>query len=547
MKRNTALSAVVRDTLRRKKALTAGLAALIAASVGTSLLPPLVLEQAVNRLTAHQAVPLSLALAYFALLAVSGLLEAGQQVVITVFGQKITRALRSAMCAKLSRLPAGYFTAQDSGAVTSRFVNDVDTVDDLFTSGVISMFADACRVVSILLVIFWKSTGLGLLMLVVTPLLFALTRRFQKRMLRAQLDNRAAVARVANHVPETVRNLRTIHNLLRQQYMEARYDRFIQESYRATEKSNFYDAVYSPIVVFTSSCVIAVMMVCSAMSGGMRSFFGLSVGAAVAVIAYVGKVFDPLENIGMEIQNIQSAVAGVRRINAFLDEPERERPVSPQESPRDAAVEFDDVTFGYGGEAPVLTHLSFAVRPGESVTLAGRTGAGKSTAFRLLLGLYSPDRGRVAIGGMDAAAIPENQKRRLYGCVEQSFHAVPGTVLEQITLSDPAISRTQAEQAAALAGLTDAIAALPQGFDTPMGEGLFSQGQLQLLSIARAVAADPPILLLDESTANLDSITERRVLDALQKVSAGRTVLSISHRLSEVNEDTRIIFIGENA
>ena len=409
------------------------------------------------------------------------------------------------------------------------------------------MFADACRVVSILIVIFWKSTGLGLLMLVVTPLLFALTRLFQKRMLRAQLDNRAAVARVANHVPETVRNLRTIHNLLRQKYMETRYDRFIQESYRATDKSNVYDSLYSPIVVFTSSCVIAVMMVCSAMSGGMRSFFGLSVGAAVAVIAYVGKVFDPLESIGMEIQNIQSAVAGVRRINEFLDEPERERPVFPGKSPRDAVVEFHDVTFGYGDGAPVLEHLSFAVRPGESVTLAGRTGAGKSTAFRLLLGLYPPDRGRVTIGGMDAAAIPDSAKRRLYGCVEQSFHAVPGTVLDQITLSDPAISRTQADQAADLAGLTDAIAALPQGFDTPMGEGLFSQGQLQLLSIARAVAANPPILLLDESTANLDSLTERRVLDALQKVSAGRTVLSISHRLGEVNADTRIIFIGEKA
>lgn len=545
MKHKSGLAAVVRETLGQRKALTAGLTALILASVLVSLLPPLALERAVNLLTARRSIPLALALAYFALLAAAGLLEAGQQVLITVFGQKITRGLRSAMCAKLSRLPAAYFTEQDSGTVTSRFVNDVDTVDALFTGGVISMFADACRVVSVIVVIFLKSTGLGLLMLVVTPLLFALTRLFQKRMLRAQLDNRAAVARVANHVPETLRSLRTIRNLLRQQYMESRYDGYIQDSYRAMEKSNLYDSVYSPIVVFTSSCVIAAMMVFSSMSGGIRSFFGLSVGGAVAVIAYVGKVFDPLENIGMEIQNIQSAVAGVRRINAFLAEPERESPAAESDAPADPAVAFEDVTFGYGDGVPVLRHLSFTAHPGESVTLTGRTGAGKSTAFRLLLGLYAPDSGRVTIGGIDAAAIPEGAKRRLYGCVEQSFHAVPGTVADQITLSDPAVTRRQAEQAAELAGLSDAIAALPQGLDTPMADGLFSQGQMQLLSIARAVAADPPLLLLDESTANLDSGTERRVLDALKKASAGRTVLSISHRLSEANADTRMLFIGE--
>lgn len=547
MKPKSNLSAVVRDILRREKRLTAGLAVLIAASVLTGLLPPLVLERAVNRLVARQGIKLSLALLYFALLAAAGLLEAGQQILVTVFGQKITRGLRSRMCAKLARLPASYFTEQDSGQVTSRFVNDVDTVDDLFTSGVVSMFADACQVISVIVVIFFKSTGLGLLMLLVTPLLFGLTRVFQRRMLRAQLDNRAAVGRVANHVPETIRNLRTVHNLLRQKYMEIRYDGYIQESYRAMEKSNLYNSLYSPIVVFVSSCVIAAMMIFSAMSGGIRSFFGLSVGAAVAVIAYVGKVFDPLESIGMEIQNIQSAVAGVRRINEFLGEPEREPPAGDLADAQSAAVVFSHVSFGYGDGAPVLRDLSFTVREGESVTLAGRTGTGKTTAFRLLLGLYAPNAGRVTIGGLDAASIPDAEKRALFGCVEQSFHAVPGTVTDQITLSDPAVSSTQVSRAMELVGLSEVVAALPQGCDTPMREGLFSQGQLQLLSIARAVAADPPILLLDESTANLDAGTERRVLDALRRAAAGRTVLSISHRLGEANADTRLVFIGEDS
>ena len=167
-------------------------------------------------------------------------------------------------------------------------MNDVDTVDSLFTDGIVSMFADGCKVVSILIVIFYKSTGLGFLMLLVTPLLFAMTRLFQKRMLRAQLENRVAVSKVNNHVPETIRNIRMIHVLLREKYMEQRYDDYISESYRATDKSNLYDSIYSPIVIFVSSCVIAVMMVCAAMGGGIREFFGISVGTAVAVISLCG-------------------------------------------------------------------------------------------------------------------------------------------------------------------------------------------------------------------------------------------------------------------
>ena len=190
------------------------------------------------------------------------------------------------------------------------------------------------------------------------------------------------------------------------------------------------------------------------------------------------------------------------------------------------------VTFGYG-DKPVLEDFSLTVKQGEQVMLVGRTGAGKSTVFRLLLGLYPPQSGTVTIGGVDVAAIPDGQRRTCIRCVEQHFSCGPGTVLEQITLNDPQITGEMARNAAKLAGIDDAIQALPEGYDTVCTDGMFSQGEWQLLSIARAAAADPAVLLLDEITANLDAETEERVLEALRQASRGRTVLSVSHRVYE--------------
>ena len=534
MKRKPAMVQAAGQAAKGAPWVTGAMAAAIGASVVLALLPPLALESIVNGLAGGQGVPLSGALGYFALLAAAGLAEAAQNVTITIYGQKVTHWLRRAMCAKLDRLPAAYYAAQEPGAIASRLVSDVDAVDALFTNGILSMVADGCKVLSILAVIVWKSRGLGVLMLAVTPFLFWLTRRFQKRMLSAQMEHREAVARVNHCVPETIQNIRTIHTYGRQRYMEERYDRAIQQSYRAMERSNWYDALYSPIVVFTSACVVAVMMALAASGGAMRQWFGMEVGTAVAIIAYVSKVFEPLESIGMEIQNIQSAWAGIRRIDEFLAQPER--PASRQDLTLEvlrrapAAIRFQNVDFGYG-EEPVLQGLSFTVEPGETVTLVGRTGAGKSTAFRLLLGLYEPQGGQVTVCGQPAGAIPDRVKRGLFGYVEQSPRLVDGTVADQIALFDPAIGRQQVRQAAEQVGLHAAIEALEQGYDTPAREDLFSQGQLQLLSIARAIAADPPILLLDEMTANLDGQTEAAVLAALEQAAAHRTVLSLSHRL----------------
>lgn len=524
--------AAVRMAAASHRFLTVGTVLCVAASVAASLLPPLLLARVIDRLTAGLPLSFLAVLLYFGSLALEGVLTSAQESLLVLFGQRMTHALRSEMSRKLSRLPAGTLAEQNPGEVAARFSGDVDTVEALFTSGIISMAADACRIVSIMGVIAVKNTGLALILLLVLPLFAVFTRYVQKRMLAAQLDNRRAVAAVSGQVPETLHNIRTIRALGLEDYMERRYDRCIGDSYAAMERTNFYDAVYSPVVLLLNAVVVGIVMLLSASGNAqLLTLFGMSVGTSVAVINYISRIFAPIESLGMEIQTIQSAMAGVRRIDAFLDQPERTIPPARREAAR-GDVEFAHVTFGYG-ERHILKDFSMTVKQGEQVTLVGRTGAGKSTVFKLLLGLYQPEAGTVTIGGVKVGDITDRERRTCIGCVEQHFSRVPGTVLEQITLGDPQITGEMARAAAALAGIDAAIRALPEGYDTVCTEGIFSQGEWQLLSIARAAAADPAVLLLDEITANLDAETEARVLEALRRASAGRTVLSVSHRVYE--------------
>ena len=536
MKRNKkpGVFAAVRAAAASHKLLALGTVLCAAASVLASLLPPLLLARIIDGLTGGIPLAFTAALMYFGSLALEGVLSSGQETLLEIFGQKMTHALRSEMSVKLTRLPASTLSAQNPGEVAARFSGDVDTVEALFTSGIISMIADACRIISIFVVIAIENAGLALLLVLVLPLLAIFTRHVQKRMLKAQLENRQAVAAISGQVPEAIHNIRTIRALGLESYMEKRYDKRIGESYAAVEKTNFYDAIYSPVVNMINVAVVGIVMLMSAFGNAqVLTLFSMSVGTSVAIINYISRIFTPIETLGMEIQTIQSAMAGVKRIDAFLAQPEREIPAEDvsKKGPR-GDVALTHVTFGYD-DRKVLSDLSFTVKSGEQVTLVGRTGAGKSTVFKLLLGLYKPEKGTVTIGGVDVSQISDGARRSCIGCVEQHFARVPGTVLDQITLGDPSISRDMAQNAAQLAGLDPVIRTFPDGYDTPCSDGMFSQGEWQLLSIARAAAADPAVLLLDEITANLDADTEARVLDALRRASVGRTVLSISHRVYE--------------
>lgn len=557
MKCKKSVSGMILLVMRKHLLLVMGIAGSVCGAILLSLVPPMILARIIDGLTTKRMAGFGWIMAYFGLLALTGLMESAREGLLIIFGQKMTHTLRSGLMEKLVHLKADDLSRQEPGSVVSRFVGDVDTVENLFTSGIVSMFADVCRIVSILVVIWFKNRGLSMILLILLPFLLVFTRYVQKNMLISQLQNRKAVSRASGHVPETLRNIRTIHCLSKESYMERKYDEYLGDSYRAMERTNFYDAAYSPVVLILNAVVVASVMLFSA-SGSPRvlTLFGMSAGTAVAVMNYISQIFTPVESLGMEIQTIQSAVAGIRRIDEFfsLEElPEREGLSKKERIPEgnrfsekrkengEAFVEFRNVTFGYD-ERKILKQLSFQVKQGERVTLMGRTGAGKSTILKLLLGLYEPQEGEVQIQGIAASNIPDGDKRRIFGYVEQSFHMVPGSVKDQITLFDPAITDQAVKKVASLTGLQDTIEALPEGYDTICTPELFSQGQWQLLSIARAAAASPRLLLLDEITANLDAETEKEVLQALKRVSGDRTVISISHRTSA--EMGRIIPIG---
>lgn len=570
------VGSIILHTTIKKKWLSLGIITTVCGAVITALYPPLVLGRIVDTLAAGCQVPLYLIFLYMVFNVITGLMEAAREGLLTVFGQKITHALRSGLMEHFTRLTAASLSKQEPGAVVSRFVGDVDTVENLFTSGIVSMFADTCKIISILAVIWFRNKGLAILLLILLPFIFWFTRYVQRNMLEAQLRNRRAVSKASGHVPETLHNIRTIHNLGKEKYMEKKYDEYIGDSYKAMEKTNFYDAIYSPVILILNAIVVAVVMLFSA-SGNAKALtlFGMSAGTAVAVINYISQIFAPVESLGMEIQTIQSAIAGVRRINEFFALPAFEDVKadikadfnvdikadimadfnadisadinaaletqtaninnSEELKARKACtpyVQFNNVTFGYEADHIIIKDKSFNVDMGEQVTLQGRTGAGKSTIFKLLLGLYKPLKGQILIDGIDSSNIPDNMKRRIFGYVEQTFHMVPGTVKDQITLYDEAISMDEVVNAARLAGLHDTIMSFDKGYDTPCTQEIFSQGQWQLLSIARATAANPQLLLLDEITANLDAETEREVLKALKNVSENRTVISISHRVT---------------
>ena len=542
---------IIFSSVKKQKLVFVGIIIALTGAIVFALVPPLILARIIDIITAGNSLPMLLILVYFGFTVLTGLSESIREGLLTVLGQRITHSLRSAMMDKYTHLTADCLTNQEPGAVVSRFVGDVDTVENLFTSGIISMFADAFKIISILVVVGIKNTGLAIVLVILLPFIFWFTRMVQKNMLKAQIDNRQAVSRASGHVPETLHNIRTIHNCGAEKYMTRKYNYYIEDSYKAMEKTNFYDAVYSPVILILNALVVAVVMLLSA-SGNVRilSLFGMSAGTAVAVINYISQIFSPIESLGMEIQTIQSAIAGVHRIDDFLslDEldiigQETDNPEKKSDGGDDFYVDFRNVTFAYESQQ-VLNNFSFHVKKGERVTLLGRTGSGKSTIFKLLLGIYKPQTGQIYIDGRRADSITDSERRRTFGYVEQSFHMVPGTVEDQIALYDKSISLEDVREAAKLAGIDKTIMEFENGYDTPCSQELFSQGQWQLLSIARAVAAKPKLLLLDEITANLDVQTEECVMQAMKRASADRTVISISHRINA--QTGRIINLSKN-
>lgn len=526
--------------LRTNKGLFALLAVVVVGVIAVSLIPPQILRLIID----NHLVPrnsngiLRMAIAYMSVLLLIGVFDFLKEALLTVFGQKITRQIRLDMMEKLEKIRAQFFSANNSGVVVSRFSNDVETINTLFTSGIVSMIIDSFKIIGIVISIWLFSSSLGLITLLLLPIIYGITRLFQKRMLQAQIENRILVGQVNNHISETLKNMLMIKSYSKEEYMEHSYTRYLQDNFTTLDKVNFYDAVFSPIIQVLRALVIAVIVLLSA---EQLNFLGISLGMVAASIEFISNLFAPIENIGLELQRIQQAISGIRRVNDFYNEaedgPKIEELTAEEIIPARSAVHLDfrNVSFHYDEGTNILNNINLSISPQEKVTFVGRTGVGKSTLFKLVLGLVQPQEGVITINGADVFQIPNREKRKIFGYVDQNFGLLPGTVAEQISLQDENITREQIEEALEFVGLTEYVASLENGLDTWVtGDSLFSQGQKQLLAIARAIVANPPILLLDEITANLDSITEEKIVSVLQKASYGHTILSISHRLSSI-------------
>lgn len=519
--------------------------------VFSSLIPPQILRLIIdNNLVAKSEVGLmNLAILYVSVIFAIGIFDFFKGALLSVLGQKITKEIRSGMMDKMSRISAVFFTTNQSGAVVSRFTNDVDAINSLFSEGIVSMVIDCFKIIGIVISISFFSMKLGILTIILLPVIVIITRMFQKRMLKAQIQNRIQVGKVNNRVSESLKNILMIKSFNKEQYMEKRFNDNLSENFATVEKVNFYDSVYPPVIQVTRAIVIATIVI---LSSNSMNLIGISLGMIAATIDLFSNLFEPIENLGMELQHIQEAVSGIRRVNDFAAEPEdnpKNREITVKDiipTSSEVALEFNDVSFYYNEGTDVLQDISLSVQPHQKVTFVGRTGVGKTTLFKLILGLLKPVNGSITINLMDVTDIPNALKRRIFGYVDQSFPMIKGTIGEQISLKDPDITPQQILRALDYVGLSDYVVTFENGIDTPTDQGtLFSQGQKQLLAIARAIVSDPPILLLDEITANLDSITEERIVAVLQKAVQTHTILSISHRLS-TTFTSDIVVILEN-
>lgn len=534
-------------TMKESKRITVLLFAAICGVVITSLIPPQILKIIIDdNLTAKSTDGLfQKALLYFIMIILIGGFDFLKEALITVFGQRVTKNIRICMMQKLERLRLGFFTANSTGVTVSRFMNDVDAINSMFTNGIVGMLVDCLKVIGIVVSIWMFKAQLGIITLLIIPFIAVITRCFQKHMLAAQIENRKIINKVNNHIGESIKNILTIKAFSRESYMEKKYKDYLSDNYKTVEKVNFYDSVFPPIIQITRALVISFIVV---LSSRQLNYLGISLGMVAASIDLVSNLFAPIEQLGMEFQSIQQAISGIQRVNDFLLEEEdedKDRGLTADKVIKERekiVLEFHDMSFQYDENTKILQNINLKVNSLEKAAFVGRTGVGKSTLFKLILGLMKPDNGCIMLNGYDVYRIPNREKRKIFGYVEQGFPLINATVAEQISLQDESISQEQIEKALEFVGMLDYARTLEHGLDTQVKETMFSQGQKQLLSIARAMVTDPPILLLDEITANLDSITEEKIVSVLQKASDNRIILSISHRLSSiVASDTVVI------
>lgn len=554
MSKNKIIVTALKSTIKNKPLSIVILAIAIAAGIGMQLLPPQILRNIIDN---HISMEINegiwvLSAWYLMTVVLGAAADFAREITLAAVGQSFLANIRHAMAKKLLKLPVGYLSSNSVGSVMSYFTSDVDTVGTVLTSGLIGILADGLKALGIVVSIYVLSPFLSLYVLILIPIIYITTNYFNKITLKSQLSARKAVGKINGYIQELFNGIRTIKMFSREAQFIYKFQEPLNENLEAVNKTSTYDSIFPCITQIIRALMIVLVVVLASPKG--ISSIGLTIGSIAACIDLVSRMLDPIESIAVEFQTIQEAFAGLKRIKEFgmLEEETRyDENYSLVEAAADEVnnckfdISLNNVSFSYGNGKSVVKDISFNIQPGTKVALVGRTGAGKSTILNLVAGLYEVKEGSIKVGDYNPFNIPPRLRRRILGIVPQTLTAYDGTVKEAITLYDEDITDEEIIRAAKSVGLHEDIMNLPKGYDTIIGEGeaQLSNGQYQLLSLARAMVYNPPILLLDEVTSGLDAITEQKVFKALRKISKDRTILTISHRVSGIIDADKVIIL----
>ena len=518
----------------------------LAAIVGHALLQlaePYLIKLAIDRhiLTGELAGLELIAAAMFVILTGSFLLEYLETYSMGMIGQRIMYDLRMEIYGHLQRIDVAYYDRHPVGRLMTRVTTDVDALNDLFASGVISVFRDVVLLVGIMAVLLWMDWRLALVAFAVLPFIALVTQWFRRNARAAYREVRGWIAKINAALQENITGMSTVQLFRREARAYADFDSLNRGHTQANLDSIFYYATFYPAVELIGAVATAAII----WYGGAWTLEGtLTLGTLVAFLQYSQRFFRPISDLSEKFNILQAAMASSERIFGLLDTPPRlVSPAAGRTPAGPGRITFENVWFAYRGEDYVLRDVSFTIEPGERVGIAGHTGAGKTTLINLLLRFYDVSRGRIAIDGVDIREIPLDALRRRFGLVLQDVFLFSGTIRDNIAFGPAAGSEAEVRAAADAAHASPFIERLPGGLDAEVAErgATLSAGQKQLLSFARALALDPQVLVLDEATSNVDTATETLIRDALHRLIAGRTTLAIAHRLSTVRDMDRIL------
>lgn len=546
MRANVIFRAVT-DVLRKKILLVILLVLSIAASMALQLTPAFIIRQIIDQNFEKGILQGVWQLAVLYLLVTSGsnVVEFLKVAFTTLLGQGILMDIRAKMSRRLAELPINYYVKTPTGDTMSRLTTDVDAINSLFSAGIINVITDLFKIGGLLVALYAIAPQLIWVEFAVLPIVYIAANFFRKRIFTVQKTVRLRISAIYTFIQEWISGIRTVKAYSAEKTGGKKFQTLLGDLLVSVNKISAYDSWFPCVMQTLRAVVIAVALWLCAKNGTDLSL-GLSIGTLAAVTDLIGKLFAPIEALATEFQTIQQSMAGIARVNDFFAEPVEHR-CCIEQTPDESGVAIEGLCFSYG-DYEVLKTINLNIANGEKAVFIGRSGAGKTTLMNIVSGLYAPHSGSVRVCGVDPYALPPEERRRLIGIVPQMPQIFDGTVSENITLGDKTITREQTQQAAKTVGIHELILQLPQGYETVIGEGEagLSSGETQLLSIARAIAANPRVLLLDEPTSGMDAQTEARIFAAIRETSKGRTIMSISHRLSGIIDADTVHIVAQN-